>query len=52
MLILNSETEVWLDFSLACEYITETEYIEMYAEAEEIGRLLSYRDCKINCVKS
>ncbi len=38
----NSETEIWLDFSLACEYITETEYNEMYAEAEEIGRLLSY----------
>ena len=38
----NSETGVWLDFSLACEYITQDEYKELYAEAEEIGRLLSY----------
>jgi four helix bundle protein len=38
----NSETQVWLDFSLACEYITEDEYIELYADAEEVGRLLSY----------
>lgn len=38
----NSETEVWLDFSLACEYIADNEYKELYADAEEVGRLLSY----------
>ncbi|HVF96232.1 MAG TPA: four helix bundle protein [Flavisolibacter sp.] len=38
----NSETEVWLDFSLACEYISEDEYKSLYAEAEEVGRLLWY----------
>lgn len=38
----NSETEVWLHFSLACEYITQEEYNDLYAEAEEIGRLLAY----------
>ena len=38
----NSETQVWLDFSLACEYISETEYNELYATTEEIGRLLAY----------
>ena len=38
----NSETEVWLDFSLACEYITQVEYDELYAATEEVGRLLSF----------
>ncbi len=38
----NTETQVWLDFSLACEYITGEEYDDMYADTEEIGRLLSY----------
>ncbi|NTS40083.1 four helix bundle protein [Flavisolibacter sp. BT320] len=38
----NSETEVWLDFSLACEYITEEEYNALYADAEEVGRMLAY----------
>ena len=38
----NSETEVWLDFSLACEYITQIEYDELYGATEEVGRLLSF----------
>lgn len=38
----NSETEVWLDFSFACEYILQAEYDELYADAEEIGRLVSF----------
>jgi four helix bundle protein len=38
----NSETEVWLDFSLTCEYITQTEYDELYRDAEEVGRMLFY----------
>lgn len=38
----NSETEVWLDFSLACDYISQEEYNELYAEAEEVGRMLAY----------
>jgi four helix bundle protein len=38
----NSETEVWLDFSLACEYISQAEYDEMYAEAGEVGRMLAF----------
>jgi four helix bundle protein len=38
----NSETEVWLDFALACEYITQEEFQQLYAETEEIGRLLYY----------
>ena len=38
----NSETSVWLDFSLACNYITQQEYNALYAEIEEIGRMLFY----------
>lgn len=38
----NSETEVWLDFSLTCEYITQTECDELYRDAEEVGRMLFY----------
>lgn len=38
----NSETEVWLDFSVSCEYITQEEYNELYAATKEVGRLLFY----------
>jgi four helix bundle protein len=36
----NSETQVWLDFSLACKYINEEVYKDKMAKSEEIGRLL------------
>lgn len=36
----NSETQVWLDFSLACKYIDEEVYKDKMAKSEEIGRLL------------
>ena len=36
----NMETQVWLDFSLACKYITEDIYKEKLAKSEEVGRLL------------
>ena len=38
----NSETQVWLDFAFACEYISADQYKDFYAETEEIGRLLFY----------
>lgn len=38
----NSETQVWVDFALACEYITEEEFNDLYNDTEEGGRLLSY----------
>jgi four helix bundle protein len=37
----NAETQVWLDFSLACEYITKEVYDDKMAKSEEIGRLLN-----------
>ena len=37
----NSETEVWLDFSLECKYITEEAYNKrLLALNDEVGKLL------------
>ncbi len=38
----NSETQVWLDFSLACEYISEEVYNDLTNESREVGRLLNH----------
>jgi four helix bundle protein len=38
----NSETQVWLDFALACEYISKETYDDFTAKSEEIGRLLNH----------
>lgn len=38
----NSETQVWLDFAYACEYITKKEHDEFTDGAEEIGRMLNH----------
>jgi len=38
----NTETKVWLDFSLACKYISKQEFDEFNGRSEEIGRLLNH----------
>lgn len=38
----NSETQTWLDFSLACKYISNDEYELLYAKTNEIGKLLNH----------
>ena len=38
----NSETLVWLDFSLNCHYITEDNYKKQLELNDEVGKLLSY----------
>jgi four helix bundle protein len=38
----NSETQVWLQFSLACEYINENEFKELTEKSEEVGRLVNH----------
>jgi len=38
----NSETLVWLDFSLNCKYISKETYNQLIALNEEVGKLLSY----------
>ena len=36
----NSETSGWLDFSLACKYVTAEQFNELILQNEEIGKLL------------
>ena len=38
----NSETSVWLDFALACEYIDSSKYKEFSSANQSIGRILNY----------
>jgi four helix bundle protein len=38
----NTETQAWLEFSLACDYITKEEYIDMVELSDEVGRLLNH----------
>ena len=38
----NSETQLWLDFAMACEYISEEKRIELQSKSEEVGKLLNY----------
>lgn len=38
----NTETQVWLDFSLSCEYISGEVHQQLTEKSEEVGKLLSY----------
>jgi len=38
----NTETQIWLDFSFHCEYISEEIYKSFLSRSEEIGRLLNH----------
>lgn len=38
----NSETQLWLDFALACEYIPKEKYVDLLQSSEEVGRLINY----------
>ena len=38
----NSETQVWLDFALACEYISHEIHDDLTKKSEEIGRMLNH----------
>ena len=38
----NTETQVWLDFALACSYISEEVYNDYNSRSEEIGKLLNH----------
>lgn len=38
----NSETQVWLDFAYACEYIDEKTYSAKIEQSIEIGKLLNH----------
>ena len=38
----NTETQVWLDFSLSCSYISKEVFDDFNNRSEEIGRLLNH----------
>jgi len=38
----NSETQVWLDYALACEYIDKEKFTELLGKSEEVGKLLNH----------
>ena len=38
----NSETQTWIDFAYACEYITELVKNDLLNKSSEIGRLLNH----------
>ena len=38
----NTETQVWLDFTLECKYINDEVYNELCENSEEVGRLINY----------
>lgn len=38
----NSETQVWLDFALACEYIGQDIKDQLEKDSDEIGRMLNH----------
>ena len=38
----NSESQVWLDFAFACNYITKDKKEELHNESKEVGKLLGY----------
>lgn len=38
----NSETQLWLDFAVACKYISEEKNNELMSKSLEIGKLINY----------
>jgi four helix bundle protein len=38
----NSETQVWIDFAIACKYIDENTSISFIQRSEEVGRLINH----------
>jgi len=38
----NGETQVWLEFALACEYISTDQYDKLDEKSEEVAKLLVY----------
>lgn len=38
----NSETQSWIDFAHACNYLDVTVYKDLISKSEEIGRMLNH----------
>ena len=38
----NLETQSWLEFALKCNYITEEKHGKLFAQSQEVGKLIFY----------
>ena len=38
----NAETQIWLDFALACKYLSTQKYQELTARNDAVGKLIWY----------
>lgn len=38
----NSETQLWLDFALACQYLSEEKYETLQDQSLQVGRLINF----------
>ena len=38
----NAETQVWLEFALACKYIGRDNFDVLIKDSQEVGRLINY----------
>ena len=38
----NSETQGWLEFSLACDYLSKEMYVKLKEQSDEVGRIVQY----------
>ena len=38
----NAETQLWIDFALACNYISRDEAIKLNSQNDEIGKLINF----------
>lgn len=38
----NAETQVWLDFALACQYISEEKHLALTVKNDEIAKIILY----------
>ncbi|GAB4163742.1 MAG: hypothetical protein Tsb0033_24450 [Winogradskyella sp.] len=38
----NSETQLWLEFALACNYVSTEEFQDLMNKSQEVGKLINY----------
>jgi four helix bundle protein len=38
----NAETQSWLEYSLACEYISQEQFNDLTEKSNEVGKLINY----------
>lgn len=49
----NSETNVWLEFSLKCGYISHEKYSDLYNRNTEVGKIINFminNPAKFGCI--